>query len=351
MKPHHNSSRLTVPLLNVLLALTITLPDMIASGADKLNWPNPLLKQRADPHVFLHDGFYYLAASVPEFDRIELRRAKALGDLAAAEPKVIWKKHPEGVMGAHIWAPEIHFIDGKWYIYFAAGGAKDIWAIRMYALENASANPLEGEWVERGQMKSNWESFSLDATTFSHRGVRYFVWAQADPKIQANSCLYIARMDGPLAISGAQVKISQPEFPWERVQYNVNEGPAVLIRNGHVFMTYSASATDENYCLGLLTAREDADLLDPASWVKSKTPVFVTNAENKQFGPGHNCFTTSLDGKTDIIVYHARPYPGFVGDALSDPNRHARAQVVQWKPDGTPDFGVPVADGKYSWPP
>jgi GH43 family beta-xylosidase len=29
-------------------------------------------------------------------------------------------------MAVHIWAPEIHFIDGKWYIYFTAGRSDDI---------------------------------------------------------------------------------------------------------------------------------------------------------------------------------------------------------------------------------
>src|SRR5438067_3153546 len=104
---------------------------------------NPIVRQRADPHVYLDaDGWYYYTATVPEYDRIELRRARSIQTLGSAAPVVIWRKHASGAMGAHIWAPEIHHIDGKWYVYFAAGRADSVWNIRLYALENASANPL-----------------------------------------------------------------------------------------------------------------------------------------------------------------------------------------------------------------
>ena len=79
---------------------------------------------------FLHsDGYYYMVATVPEYDRIELRRARTIGGLAEAKAQAVWRKHDKGIMGAHIWAPEIHFIEGKWYIYFTAGEAENIWAI------------------------------------------------------------------------------------------------------------------------------------------------------------------------------------------------------------------------------
>ena len=293
------------------------------------------------------DGFYYLTVTAPEYDRIELRRARSIGGLGSAEAKVIWRKHARGPMSAHIWAPEIHFIDGKWYIYFAAGKAEAIWDIRMYVLENAAANPLEGEWTEKGQIKMEWESFSLDATTFVHRGTRYLSWAQSAPGVRGTN-IYIAKMDTPWSITRPQVAITRPDLPWERVGHHVNEAPAFIHRNGRVFVAYSASATDANYCLGLLTADEDANLLDPKSWRKSTAPVFKSSRETSQFGPGHNCFTTTPDGKIDLLIYHARSYEKIQGEPLRNPDRAMRAQVLKWNADGTPDFGVPVADGPYA---
>lgn len=124
----------------------------------------------------------------------------------------------------------------------------------------------------------------------------------------------------------------------------MNEGAAVLKRNGRIFMTYSASATDENYCMGLLTADEHSDLLDPASWMKSSEPIFTTSFENRQFGPGHNSFTVTEDGRHDLLVFHARNYTEIEGDPLYDPNRHTRVQLIHWNEDGTPHFGIPRAD-------
>lgn len=317
---------------------------LVARAAD-VAFTNPVVRQRADPHLSFHaDGFYYFIATVPEYDRLELRREKSIDALAAADPKTIWRKHATGAMGSHIWAPELHRIDGRWFIYFAAGGAEKIWDIRIYVLENAAANPLDGEWLERGQLKTNWESFALDATTFEHRGTRYLLWAQKDPKIKGNTNLYLAKMDTPTSITGAQVMLSQPDLPWEQIRYWVNEGPAVIVRNGRVFISYSAAGTGAEYCLGLLTADENADLLDPKSWTKSPVPMFTTNEANGVFGPGHNSFTTTPDGKTDLLVYHARSYRDIPGDPLRDPNRHTRVQKLNWKSDGTPDFGQPVPD-------
>ncbi|MEV8316641.1 glycoside hydrolase family 43 protein [Streptomyces sp. NPDC059900] len=310
---------------------------------------NPLVEQRADPHVTRHtDGHYYFTATSPQYDRIILRRSRTLRGLTRAEESVIWRRHTSGDMGSHIWAPELHHINGKWYIYFAAAPADDVWKIRIWVLENANANPLKGSWTEKGQLTTAWDTFSLDATTFTHRGSRYLAWAQYEPGMDNNTGVFLSRMANPWTLTGPHIRLTTPEYEWECVGFKVNEGPSVIQRNGRVFLTYSASATDFNYCMGLLTADTRSDLMDPASWSKSPTPVFTSNDTTKQYGPGHNCFTVAEDGRTDVLVYHARQYKDIVGDPLDDPNRHTRIQTFGWKADGTPDFGVPVADGPAS---
>ncbi|WP_404455473.1 family 43 glycosylhydrolase [Virgibacillus necropolis] len=303
-------------------------------------YPNPLVEQRADPYMYKHtDGYYYFTGSHPEYDRIVLRRAKTIKDLSNAEESVLWTKRDSGIMSIHIWAPEIHFIDNKWYVHYAAGDKDDIWAIRPYVLENSSENPFEGEWIEKGQINTEFQSFSLDATTFEHNRKRYLVWAQkVDNDTISN--LYIAEMSNPWTIK-KQVLLSTPEFTWEQEGFYVNEGAAVIKRNGRIFISYSASATDDRYAMGLLTAAEDSDLLNPYSWSKSKDPVFTSDEETNEFGPGHNSFTVAEDGITDILVYHARPYKKIEGNPLYDHNRHARVQQLFWKKDGTPYFGSP----------
>lgn len=305
--------------------------------------PLPLIPQRADPHVSLHDGWYYFTASVPEYDRIEVRRARSVEALAGAEPVTVWRRHREGPQSWHVWAPELHRIDGAWYLYFAAGEAQDVWKIRPYVLECREADPLTGGWTEKGKIQAaagdpfSFEDFSLDATTFEHRGRRYLVWAQ---KAGGSSNLYIARMETPWKLATAQVMLTTPDYDWERVGFWVNEGPAVLVRHGRVWMTFSASATGACYCMGLLSAPEDADLLDPRSWTKERDPVFATDAAAGRFGPGHNSFTKASDG-SDLLVYHARTYAEITGDPLYDPNRHTWVRPLVWDAAGFPDFGPP----------
>ena len=305
----------------------------------------PIILQRADPWIYKHiDGYYYFSASVPEYDRVEIRRSKTINGLAESEAVTVWRKHKEGMLSANIWAPEIHYIDGKWYIYFAAARTTEtnegLFDHRIFVLENESENPLEGEWVEKGQLKTNWESFALDATTFEHNGVRYLVWAQKDPNIYGNSNLYIAKMKNPWTIEDEQVMIAEPEYDWEKIGFLVNEGPAVLNRNGKIFISYSASATDYNYCMGVLIADENSDLLNKDSWHKSEKPVLKTDEENGIFGPGHSCFTVSEDGKKDMLVYHARNYKDIVGDPLYDPNRHTFVKELGYNDKGNIIFDL-----------
>ncbi|MEV4825159.1 family 43 glycosylhydrolase [Micromonospora sp. NPDC049274] len=318
-----------------------------AHAAPAVTYTNPLANQRADPHIFRHtDGYYYLTATVPQYDRIVLRRATTLQGLATASETTIWSRHTSGEMGAHIWAPEIHFINNRWYVYFAAGRTDDVWRIRMYVLENANANPLTGSWTERGRITTPWDTFSLDASTFVANGVRYLTWAQQEPGISTNSNVYLARMGAnPWQITGTVTRLVVPTYDWETRGYRVAEGPAVIQRDGRLFLTYSASATDANYCLGMLSASASANLLDAAAWSKSPNPVFTTNASTGQYGPGHNSFTVSEDGQSDILVYHDRNYRDISGDPLNDPNRRTRLQKLYWNADGTPNFGIPVPDG------
>jgi GH43 family beta-xylosidase len=310
-----------------------------------LNSNQPLIPQRADPFIYRHsDGYYYFTASIPSYAGIELRRAPTLQQLASAEPQLIWHKPDSGPYSELIWAPEIHFLDGAWYLYFAAAPSREIkdklFQHRMYALKTTAANPLKADWQFCGQIDSGIDSFCLDATAFYHRNKLYFLWAQKGPDIAGNSNLYLAEMASPTAIKGQPVLLSKPELNWETRGFAVNEGPAVLQRHGRIFISYSASATDENYCIGLLWADAEADLLDPHSWHKADTPVFQTDASVKMFGPGHNSFTTLEDG-TDVLVYHARQYTEIEGDPLWNPDRHTFVKTLQWDAQGMPLFGKP----------
>jgi GH43 family beta-xylosidase len=309
---------------------------------------NPLVRQRADAQVFRHtDGSYYMTGSVPEYDRLVLRRSPTLAGLATAEEKVLWRHQASGPMSGFIWAPELHRIGKQWIMYFAAGpsgGGEDVFRIRTYAVQCDGDDPMTGRWSVLGQLRTPWDSFTLDSTSFVHRGTRYLAWAQREPGIDTNSNLYIAPLATPLTLAAKPARLSVPTLAWEIQGFKVNEAPAVLERHGHLLMTYSASATDARYCMGMLTARADANIMDPVSWTKSPVPVFASSPANNVWGPGHNSFTVDERGR-DMLVYHARDYRDITGDPLIDPNRHTRVQPIAYRPDGSPDFGQPVRNG------
>lgn len=313
--------------------------------ASKLKLNEPWIPQRADPYIYRHtDGTYYFTASIPAYDAIVLRRSDTLAGLADAPEVTVWRKHERGIMSVHIWAPELHYLDGKWYLYYSGGDIDDIWEIRPYVLECAGQDPLADPWIERGKMRRaegdifSFEAFSLDATVFENRGKHYYVWAEKVSVGPQISNLYIAEMETPCVLKTVQVMLTTPDYDWERVGFWVNEGPAVIHHGGRIYLTYSASETGPAYCMGMLTADEDADLLDPRSWTKERYPVLCSDETRGIYGPGHNCFTTDEDGRP-VMVYHARTEKQIVGNPLYNPNRHAMLMRVRFdEKTGRPIF-------------
>lgn len=303
----------------------------------QIKYNEPWIMQRADPFICRQgNGKYYFTASVPAYDRIVLRCADTLAGIADAEEVTIWQKHASGIMSEHIWAPELHYIDGMWYIYFAGGEKENVWEIRPYVLECADEDPMTGTWKELGMMQCadddefSFRAFSLDGTVFENQGKRYYVWAEKVGVGKQISNLYIAEMESPNKLKTVQVLLTTPDYDWERVGFWVNEGPAVIKRNGKIFLTYSASETGEFYCMGMLTADCDSDLLDPLSWKKERYPVLTSDPSIEVYGPGHNSFTVDDEGN-DILVYHARKESVIEGNPLYNPNRHTMLMKIKWE--------------------
>lgn len=307
-------------------------------------WNSPFIARRADPYIMRHGEKWYFTASVPEYDRIALRAADSLEGLRGAVERVVWRAHDDGDMSQHVWAPELHCLDGRWYIYFAASRKDDIWALRPWVLRCEGDDPMTAPWKECGMLRRadgdvfSFTDFSLDMTVFDHNGRRYCVWAEKVSVGKKISNLYIAEMADPLTLKTPQMLLSSPTYAWERHEFWVNEGPSFIAHGDRVYLTYSASDTSPAYCMGLLWADAEADLMDISAWHKMNHPVFTTDAEKGLFGPGHNTFFA--DGAGEVYTsYHARPYDEIIGDPLYDPNRHCFIMRVPFA-DGLPVFSL-----------
>jgi GH43 family beta-xylosidase len=314
---------------------------------------NPLVTSEniGDPFVTWHEGFYYLTGT---FDARTLRvwKSPTMTGLDSGEKRIVWTAPPTGPQSAQVWAPELYRINGRWYLYYTASDGVDAHH-RHYVLESAGDDAL-GPYAERGRVHPEWERYAIDGSLLSLPGGRLF-WMYA-----AAAALWIAPMAGPLRATGPGVKIASGEYDWERAWHSREgawfkseesfwiEAPQALIREGRVFVAYSAGHTAvPDYCLGLLELRGgvEGDPLDPAAWVKSPEPAFCRCDDVPEGGtpahtPGHNSFTRSPDGAEDWIIYHAVDAPGG-----GYPGRTVRAQPFTWSPDGVPQFGRPVPSG------
>lgn len=312
---------------------------------------NPILPSGADPWVIYHNGYYYYTHTTGK--NLAIWKAKSVVSMGNAERTVIWTP-PVGTMySKQLWAPELHFIQQKWYMYFAADdGDNNIH--RLYVVENTHKDPTQGEWVFKGQITDPSNKWAIDGNVFEHKGNLYMLWSGWEDDVNGQQNIYIAKMKNPWTITGERVKLSEPKYDWEKhgdlgktsnpPYVKVNEGPQFLAKDKKVFIIYSASGCwTDNYTLGMLSAKANTDPMNPASWTKSPQPVFKATPGNGVYAAGHNSFFKSPDGKEDWILYHANTEPGQGCGGKRSP----RAQRFTWDANGNPNFGTPLATTEH----
>ena len=281
--------------------------------------------------MIFHGGFYYYCESRNQ-RHIYIRRSRTIAGIGADRGMRVWTAPNRGRNVDNLWAPELHLIDGRWFIYYAADDGNND-NHRMWVLECEGSDP-RGKYRCRGQLNTG--GWAIDGTVMTlDDGRKYFLWSGWPGKRNGQQNIYIASMKDPVTISGPRVMIAAPTESWERVEMPICEGPQVLRRNGDIFIIYSASAswTPDN-CLGLLHTKS-TDVLNPAAWSKHG-PVFKKN--NEVWGVGHCSFVKSLCQTEDWIIYHAKSALEF---GWADRDVHAKR--FSWSGDGFPEFGAPLA--------
>ncbi|HVW34684.1 MAG TPA: glycoside hydrolase family 43 protein [Acidimicrobiia bacterium] len=274
-----------------------------------------------DPFVVPHDGAFLLIQAARNDRRIVIKRFAELGEMHRNTQTTIWKPLRGSRRGRQLWAPELHEIDGRWYVYYAASDGQNE-NHRMYVLE--ADRPL-GPYHSLGQIGDpHHDTWAIDMTVLRHDGRLYAVWSGWEGEHDGfPQHLYIAPMADPATISGERVRISSPELDWEQRVAPLNEGPQVLRneRDGKLFIAFSADASwSPEYKVGLLEWT-GGPLLDSASWTKRPEPLLT--------GGGHGCFIEA-DGR-HWFVYHRKlsADPGWA-------DREIRVEPFTWDADGYP---------------
>ncbi|TDC85451.1 hydrolase [Micromonospora sp. KC606] len=307
-------------------------------------YTNPIKSQKgADPWVVWHEGSYYLITTTFT-NKLLMRRSPTLAGLATAPSVQVWEDTTSS-RGTNFWAPELHFIDNRWYLYYSGArvGAACCDTQRTHVLESAGTDPM-GPYTHKNMLAGSnltpGPGWLIDASPMRLNGSLYllgsgFIGGSAQS-------LVIAPMSNPYTLASNTFSIiSRPTHAWERSSDPVNEGPVALQRDGRTFIVFSASQCQTpDYKLGMLTYA-GGDPLSASSWTKTANPIFQRNDANRVYGPGHNGFFTSPDGTESWIVYHANSSSnGGCGNG-----RTTRAQKFTWNADGTPNLGTPVATG------
>lgn len=300
------------------------------------HYTNPIMSEGADPWVVYAGDHYYLCGAGGE-NALYIIEASKPQDFSLEQRHVIYQA-TEGTEYSHnLWAPELHFIEGSWYVYFAADDGKNE-NHRMYVLKGGTNgdNPLEGTYAFLGKIADESDRWAIDGTVFTLGNQLYFIWSGWESYENIKQNIYIAKMSNPFTIIGPRVCISTPDREWEQNGYPlVNEGPEVLMRGNAIHIIYSASGSWTNdYCLGRVTCHNN-DVMNPEAWSK-EGPVFART--ESVFGPGHASFIQSPDKGRDYIIYHAAKRDGSGWD------RNIRMQSFTWNED-VPMFGRPVPEG------
>jgi GH43 family beta-xylosidase len=331
------------------LAIGCTRAATVASpaAAPSCTFANPL-GAGADPWVVRRGNSYYFIKSQDR--RIRVASANHLADVFTAPARAVWTAPDTGWNRTNIWAPELHFIDGRGYIYYAAGRSGPPFTSQHAGVLQSTGDDPFGPYVDRGMLYTGdsvgtggGDRWSIDLTVGRIGGRDYAVWsgwAQNAPTDRTPQQLYIAPMENPWTIAANRVLLSAPDADWERgPELDLQEGPELLRHGRDVFIVYSTrDSWLKEYALGQLRLRDtSANPLDPRSWTKTG-PVFTGNA--RVYGVGHASFVTTPDESEQWIVYHSKdsPAPGW--------KRSVRMQSLQWSGDGAPSFGAAASDGE-----
>lgn len=281
----------------------------------------PLSRGYGDPVIFLWEGRYYFISTNDNMKDVGIyvREAETVAGLFAedVEQHLILPLDEKRGFIQTFWAPEFHVIGGELYILFAVSGMQ--WGPKCHLMKLKKGGSLIApeSWEDPVMIRKmdgsplTEDGITLDMTYLKVKSGSYVVWSYRrnfGNAYDTGSMLYIAAISeaAPWQLASEPVLLTRPLYGWENVDGTINnEGPYAFTRNGRVYLTYSGGAANSyTYALGLLTADEEADLLDRRVWTKAKTPVLTYYSVQGEYGPGHNSFFTDAQGNL-MIAYHA----------------------------------------------
>ena len=308
--------------LGVLLALSVLLASGIGLAQEATGtYTNPVSEDFADtfadPSIIkAKDGYWYSfgttdplregegrSHTIPISRSKDLVNWKYVGDAFDGSNRPAWAAE-----GAGIWAPDIRYLNGRYYMYYVVTETNVTPDRGDNAVGVATAPTPTGPWTDsgapvveprRGGPGDNFK-WNFDPNEFTDSdGTRYLYYGSYYGGI------FVTELspDGKRAVGEATMVAIDNRY----------EGAYVVKRDGYYYL-FGSSA---NCCAGPTTGYSvyvgrskspRGPFLDKEgqSMTESRVggSIVVTPNGNKWIGPGHNAVVTDLSGE-DYFVYHA----------------------------------------------
>lgn len=264
-----------------------------------------------DPFIVSADNAYYMYATCSDAEGFrvwkseDLKEWKNLGvclDLSNS-----WTEQD-------YWAPEVIHHNGKFIMHFTARRKSDHSLRIGVAVSDSPVGPFvdahNGPMFDLGYAAIDGHVFIDDD------GQAYFYFSKdcsenyVTPTLRVSQICVCKLSDDLLKIVSEPIILFGPSESYDFIlggRYDVrlawNEGPYLLKKDGHYYMTYSANCyATKNYRICLAKAEH------PMGPFQKLGPVMISGAEGEDFsGPGHNAFFYDYAGALKM-VFHIHTY-------------------------------------------
>eukprot|EP01112_Ceratiomyxa_fruticulosa_P012804 TRINITY_DN3570_c0_g1_i3.p1 TRINITY_DN3570_c0_g1~~TRINITY_DN3570_c0_g1_i3.p1 ORF type:complete len:331 (-),score=47.04 TRINITY_DN3570_c0_g1_i3:95-1087(-) len=267
-------------------------------------YENPVVNNQCpDPGVFLLDEKTYFAVTTTvndsQVDKYPMRISNDLVNWTQIGYVFNGKNTPSWAVNS-FWAPEIHYISGNYFVYFAA---RDKTGRLCVGVAVSQSGNIDGPYYDPlgAPLLRNASVGYIDATVFYDEPTNeyYILWKQDgngnSPQIP--SIIFAQKLSkSGTSVVGERYSLIQNDLPWEGA---VVEGPWLIYNSPYYYLFYSANAYyDQTYCLGVARSKNIT-----SGFSKFPTPIVKSNS--KWIGPGHCSVVNIKNTNRWEIVYHS----------------------------------------------
>ena len=270
----------------------------------------------ADPFVLKWNGEYYLYTSgdpITAYHSTDLVQWEFIGPVLSSSGE------PGAWNGADVWAPEVVYRNGRFYMYYTASQRSPDWRVGEMArrLGVAVSDSPRGPFVDMGRpLTPGW---AIDGHVFKDpdTGEEFLFYSYLYEPRLPGAGIVVDRLERWDQVAGTPSHVTRGSEAWEdkdgdpnngTLRYT-NEAPTVVKRGRRFYMMYSGGSWDlPTYAMSYAVSDQVMrGGLDGPGWRKVLPPILRSTPLVD--APGHNAIVKAPNNLDDIVLYHARPVP------------------------------------------